>query len=102
MDAVTIFLVVAALAAAVLFSVAISAAVSAYLYKRATEKAANLPVAEKELSELLTRLVNQRSDDKKEFDTRLLAIEHKIDVLMMPEGVLKETELERIKVAPKA
>jgi hypothetical protein len=101
MDALTIFFGIAILLLAVVFSIAISAGLSILLYKKAVEKSVGLSSNEKELPEILAKLSNQRLEDKKEFDKRLSIIEHKIDVLMMPEGVLKETELERLKVVKK-
>jgi hypothetical protein len=101
MDALTIFFGVAILLLGVVFSIAISVAFSVLLYKKAVEKAVGSPNSEKEIHEMLAKLANQRLEDKKEFDKRISAMEHKIEVLMMPEGVLKETELERLKVAKK-
>ncbi|MEM4257264.1 MAG: hypothetical protein QXD98_02800, partial [Candidatus Diapherotrites archaeon] len=65
------------------------------------KKVSELKDSQKELNENFSKIISVKNHDYADLKQRIEKLEEKIEILLMPEGKLKETALEKIRVSSK-
>lgn len=82
-------------------AVIVSSVIAKIINMNVEKKVNELKDSQKELNENVSKIISAKSHDYTDLKRRVEMLEEKIEVLLMPEGKLKETEIEKIRVSAK-
>ncbi len=91
-----------ALIACVFVSVVLSTVVAKFFHFDSEKNVKEITESQRQLNEQISKLSSSRTHEYNELKERVERLEEKIEILLMPEGKLKETELEKIRVHKRA
>ncbi|MEM4327305.1 MAG: hypothetical protein QXZ13_04030 [Candidatus Diapherotrites archaeon] len=101
MDLITILILSMIILLFTLVSIVLSSVIAKFLVSKTESEITNIKENQTKLNEQLTKVINYKHNDYKELKEKIESLEEKVNVLTMPEGKLKEIQMEKLRIGKK-